>query len=110
MFFIGPCLSYRGVRRDLFFTTDFTVGYYNYNSLLSRGYGLDQIKGKTFGYGLGLGLDVRLYKGLCIGAGINLLGGSLVKVTVNSKELELSDDNRINLTRLTTNLGLKLWL
>ena len=72
------------------------------------------ISGGTVGFKAGVSYDYHITKSIAIGASINLISGALSKIKVESvgfsEEIELEDDQRENLSRVTFNGGIRFYL
>ena len=72
------------------------------------------ITGGTVGFKAGFSYDYHITETIAIGASVNLITGSLSKLTNESggisEEITLEDDQRENLSRFTFNGGLRFYL
>ncbi len=114
--FIAPEFLYRsflGNEKHSFIST-ISIGYLAFkNESKINGTAID-ITGGTVGFGFGLLYDYHITPFIAIGAGVNFIAGSLSKLELSngaqSQTIDLPDDQRENLSRITINAGLRFYL
>lgn len=85
------------------------LGYLNYINNGRNGNAVLKLNGATLGSALDAGYDLKLFKNFAIGAQASIISGVLTSYTVSSgsmsKKVELSENERENLSRLDLSLG-----
>ena len=109
--FIAPSFTGKLVSPSNNHTIIFGValGYLNYINNGRNGNAVLKLNGATLGSALDAGYDLKLFKNFAIGAQASIISGVLTSYTVSSgsmsKKVELSENERENLSRLDLSLG-----